>query len=92
MIIIQKEDRPTDVIVEILCDSCGLTCCKAENHVAGPECPAHPYHSFEKAVMSEHWGYYSSKDCEAHELVLCEACYDKMLDLMKIKPKITHYL
>jgi hypothetical protein len=92
MKITQTEPRPTDIVVEVLCDSCGLTCCRADRHAQGSECPDHPWHSFETANISAHWGYYSNKDLEEHEVVLCESCYDKMLELMKIKPKITHYL
>ena len=89
---VKEELRPTDIVVEMLCDSCGLTCCRADHHKEGSECPEHPWHSFEHADITVHWGYYSSKDTELHEIVLCEACYDKMLELMKIKPKITTYL
>jgi hypothetical protein len=92
MRIIQSELRPIDVVAETLCDSCGLTCCRADNHKQGAECPEHPWHSFETANIIVHWGYYSNKDTETHEIVLCEACYDKMLELMNIKPSITHYL
>lgn len=25
------------------------------------------------------WGYFSEKDLQVHEFVLCESCYDKMI-------------
>lgn len=26
------------------------------------------------------WGYFSEKDLQVHEFVLCESCYDKMIE------------
>ena len=30
-------------------------------------------------IIKKEWGYFSKKDLEVHELVLCEACYDKWI-------------
>ena len=35
------------------------------------------------------WGYFSSKDTENHELVLCEECYDKLVRRLVVPPEIT---
>lgn len=34
------------------------------------------------------WGYFSEKDMERHQLVICEACYDKWVSGFRIPPKI----
>ena len=33
------------------------------------------------------WGYFSAKDMERHQLVICEACYDNWVSGFKIPPK-----
>lgn len=74
----------TPVMTDIICDSCGMSC-NADTDLSA--------RAFEYAEINVNWGYYSNnKDCERHEIVICEACYDKMLTLMNIKPKITTYL
>lgn len=30
-------------------------------------------------VVKKNWGYFSRKDLEVHEFVLCEACYDRIV-------------
>ncbi|MBF0235977.1 MAG: hypothetical protein HQK65_23525 [Desulfamplus sp.] len=48
----------------------------------------------EYAQLSSHWGYSSSKDCEYHELCLCESCYDKIIAYVESlggKVSITDY-
>lgn len=30
--------------------------------------------------VTKDWGYFSKKDLQIHEFVLCEECYDKMID------------
>lgn len=35
------------------------------------------------------WGYFSSKDLQTHEIILCEECYDKLIKEFKIPAKIT---
>ena len=30
-------------------------------------------------IIKKEWGYFSKKDLEVHEFVLCEACYDKWI-------------
>lgn len=30
-------------------------------------------------IVKKNWGYFSRKDLEVHEFVLCEACYDEMI-------------
>jgi hypothetical protein len=81
MKIITKQTIPTEVMTDVLCDSCNKSCNMDNVHSC-----------FEFAEIKVHWGYYSNKDTEYHEIVMCESCYDKMLELMKIKPKVTNYL
>lgn len=30
-------------------------------------------------VVKKSWGYFSRKDLEVHEFVICEECYDRMV-------------
>lgn len=30
-------------------------------------------------IIRKNWGYFSRKDLEVHELVICEDCYDSMI-------------
>ena len=30
-------------------------------------------------IVKKEWGYFSKKDLEVHEFVLCESCYDKWI-------------
>jgi hypothetical protein len=41
-------------------------------------------------VLNKSWGYFSGKDTEIHEAVLCESCYDIVFKDVKIK--ITNYM
>lgn len=35
------------------------------------------------------WGYFSDKDMERHQLIICEACYDKWVSGFRIPPEVT---
>ena len=35
------------------------------------------------------WGYFSKKDMERHQLIICEACYDKWVSGFRIPPEVT---
>ncbi|MBO5354332.1 MAG: hypothetical protein J6A77_13660 [Lachnospiraceae bacterium] len=34
------------------------------------------------------WGYFSARDTERHEIVLCESCYDTWISGFRIPPKV----
>lgn len=79
----EQKNQLVESLVDVICDCCNKSC---------DVDPSYPGHSFEYAELTSRWGFYSRKDEETHTSVVCEECYDKMLELMKIKPKITHYL
>lgn len=35
------------------------------------------------------WGYFSKKDTQMHSFVLCEKCYDQMIERFVYPPEIT---
>ncbi len=35
------------------------------------------------------WGYFSKKDTQMHSFVLCEKCYDQMVERFVCPPKVT---
>ena len=38
-------------------------------------------------IIKKEWGYFSHKDLEVHEIILCEECYDKMIEGFAIPVK-----
>ena len=34
------------------------------------------------------WGYFSGKDMERHQLIICETCYDKWISGFCIPPQV----
>jgi hypothetical protein len=67
----------TDVIIDIICDSCGKSC-KGENGGVN-------------AMKLEYYGdFFSSKDLEHWQADLCEACIDSKLSFIKFQ--ISNYL
>jgi hypothetical protein len=59
-----KPDIILEVVVDVVCDICGLTCKKKYN--------------YEKATFGADWGYDSGKDTERWRCDLCEGCADKV--------------
>ena len=39
-------------------------------------------------VISKEWGYFSGKDMERHQMVVCETCYDNWVSGFKIPPTV----
>lgn len=40
-------------------------------------------------MVRQEWGYFSDKDGETHEFVLCESCYDNMISKFVCPVKVT---
>lgn len=82
------------VVSDVICDRCDKSCKREDQSKDSVEYSANNAHykAFDYAEMKSHWGYWSRKDLESHEIVLCEDCYDETLKVMNIKPKITYYL
>jgi hypothetical protein len=74
MEIFAKQQQEVDVLQDVLCDKCGLSCYQESG--------------YEYALLMANWGYCSKKDGERHRAQLCEDCYDKILQQMGIKPLI----
>ena len=53
---------------ECYCSSCGRKL-KSENGILQEDA----------LFVKKNWGYFSRKDLETHEFVLCEDCYDAMV-------------
>lgn len=39
--------------------------------------------------INKSWGYFSNKDGMNHQFILCEACYDKLVDSFVIPATVT---
>lgn len=53
-----------DVVVDVICDRCGNSCLKGDDHVSQAEL----------ATFSADWGYFSNHDLEQWSADLCESC------------------
>jgi uncharacterized cysteine cluster protein YcgN (CxxCxxCC family) len=58
---------PTTALTDVLCDICGTSCKTQLN-------------DFEYAELSATWGYCSSKDGESHTTLMCENCFDRVVE------------
>ncbi|MGU5640202.1 hypothetical protein [Aeromonas caviae] len=66
-----KAIRPTEQVVDVLCDICGDSTTRYED--------IHEY-----ATLAATWGYGSTKhDGEQYQLHLCEACFFETLALLR---------
>jgi hypothetical protein len=65
---------PQSTTVDVICDRYGESCRN--------EC------NCEYAAINATWGYGSHKDGEHHTMQLCEKCYDWLLEITKLQPKI----
>lgn len=63
------------------CNCCGVEIKKENDILMEDVC----------AVKKE-WGYFSGKDCEVHNFILCERCYDKITSGFKIPISINEKL
>ncbi len=41
------------------------------------------------AQIQVNWGYFSKKDGEVHQFVLCEDCYDQIVSTFAIQAEVT---
>lgn len=73
----------TEVITNIICDSCGGSCVNKNIGSATT-----PY--FEFMTLKANWGYSSKKDLEKWEAHLCEKCVDEKLSFIKFKTNVTY--
>lgn len=81
----------------MICDRCGKKSKLASKGQWNPYGkPYSCYHepsfdgSPEFCIIRFDWGYFSKKDTETHEIVLCEPCYDILFKDVNIK--ITNYM
>ena len=65
------------IYMNVVCNVCGRTL-ESENGILKED-------AFEAV---KEWGYFSKKDLEVHKFVICEACYDKMIEGFKLPVKI----
>ncbi len=40
-------------------------------------------------IVRKEWGFFSGKDLEIHEFVVCEKCYDRWIEKMKIPVSVS---
>ena len=59
-----------DVMSDIVCDICDESCSEPQSGL------------IEYAVLEALWGYYSKKDGERYECMMCEDCFDKIVSFI----------
>lgn len=62
---------------KLICNFCGQVV-KADNQTAKQD----------YVHIKKEWGYFSRKDGQTHQLVICEACYDKLITQVALPVKI----
>lgn len=70
-----------------ICDICDKECYSSEQ--------AKEWQSCDYAKLTAHWGYFSDRDCQQHECIICERCYEGLLSyilLMGGKVRGEYYL
>lgn len=91
MEITRIEEVKTEIVVDIICDSCGKSCKKEEYVVDNEHNPEYGKNSpiFEYMELSANWGYWSDKDTEKWTAHICEKCVDEKFKFISFKK--THY-
>jgi hypothetical protein len=86
------EDVKTEVIIDVLCDSCGKSCKKEEHIIDNEKNPNYGKNNpiFEYMTLEANWGYCSNKDCETWKAQICEECIDTKFKFITFKK--SHYL
>lgn len=86
--IIEKIDHK--VLDTVVCDRCGTEIKKVStgqwNSFGEPYSIYQP-HFEDFFLLRTTWGYFSRKDGESHEAVICETCYDQIFSGVNIKIK-----
>jgi hypothetical protein len=79
------QNKKKEVVTDILCDICGVSCKKREDIVQNERNldNGQPYYSFEFMELKANWGYESGKDCEEWSAQICEKCVDEKLNFIK---------
>lgn len=72
--IYEKQQIEEDILIDILCDSCGKSC-KVESSFSGG--------LYEFAQFIAGWGYGSRKDGDQWNFLLCEDCADRVYEFIK---------
>lgn len=83
----------TEVITDIICDSCGESC-KVDKYLIDND--KHPdngqnHCSFEYMKLEARWGYHSNKDLESWTAHVCEKCVDGKLSFINFNTKRTRF-
>ncbi len=76
---LKKKEAMQKVLVteDVICNICEASCNRAPEREV----------SYEYALISANWGYFSPKDLDEHEAHVCYACYEeKLMPLFKIDP------
>jgi hypothetical protein len=83
------QTKKQEVVVDIICDSCGQSCKKYQSNVDNPVRTDHgePYYSFEYMELKATWGYHSDYDTEQWTAQVCQKCVDGKLSFIKFKKR-----
>lgn len=73
MLIKQTEKKEVDVLTDVTCDICGLSCLNPSTN------------NFEYMALKASWGYGTKKDNEKWTAQVCEKCVDEKFSEVKFK-------
>ena len=71
-------NRRTNVVVDVICDSCGKSC---KVYITADK----RAFNFQYMTLEATWGYGSDKDTEKWSADICEKCVDKKFKFIKFK-------
>lgn len=81
------QNRKTEIITDIICDSCGKSC-KVDEGIVDNDMRLDKGEKvcvYEFMKLEVHWGYYSDKDCEKWTAQVCEKCVDEKFTFVKFQ-------
>ena len=81
------QQHNTEVITDVLCDSCGKSC-KADEFIM--ENPlrvdnGRKMYIFEYMELKANWGFFSNKDLTNYTAAICEQCVDEKFKFIRFK-------
>jgi hypothetical protein len=83
------EPSERKLLDRVICDRCGKEIKKISeggwNPFGEPHSRFHEPGFEDFFQLSQTWGYFSKKDGEMHEAVICEGCYDEVFKDVRIK-------
>ena len=79
--------KKTEVITDVICDCCGVSCKVNSGTIANGIRidDGEMYYQFSYMDLKVNWGYHSGKDTETWTAQVCEKCVDEKMPFINFK-------